>query len=134
MERGESSHQSNIWETLIVQHQQQVAGNQNNGSGADADADAANHGLQRTMKNDGTFWMDYDNFLMGFSNIDVVLAFVGNHAKSFAFNFPEKKSNHRCTRAFEVSLLDKQSGVPSRDTVELYNMGIQKTRRGAYHG
>jgi hypothetical protein len=37
----------------IVQHQQQVAGNQNNGSGADADAE--NHGLQRAMKNYGTF-------------------------------------------------------------------------------
>ena len=71
---------------------------------------------------------------MGFSNIDVVLAFEGNHAKSFASNFPEKKSNHRCTRAFEVSLLDDQSGIVTKDQVELYVMTIQKSRRGASRG
>lgn len=75
-----------------------------------------------------------DSFLMGFSNVDVVLAFEGNHAKSFKSNFPSKKTNHRCMRAFEVSLLDPQPGIPSRDTQELYIMGIQKTKRGAYHG
>ena len=83
--------------------------------------------FERTYQNDGTFWIDYDNFLMGFSNVDVVLAFEGHHAKSFHSNFPiDKKSNHRCTRAFEVSLLDEQAGVPSSDSIELYVMGIQK--------
>jgi len=86
------------------------------------------------MANDGTFWIDYDNFLMGFSNVDVVLAFQGNHAKSFVSNFPPKKSNHRCARAFEVALLDEQPGVPSNDEVELYVMGIQKNKRGSKHG
>mmetsp|Transcript_27020 Transcript_27020/g.53989 ORF Transcript_27020/g.53989 Transcript_27020/m.53989 type:complete len:460 (+) Transcript_27020:1810-3189(+) len=90
--------------------------------------------LQRSFKNDGTFWIDFDNFLMGFSNVDVVLAFKGNHAKSFATNFPAKKCNKRCVRAFEVSLLDIQPGVPSCDVVELYIMGIQKNRRGASQG
>lgn len=71
---------------------------------------------------------------MGFSNVDVVLAFLGNHAKSFPSNFATKKSNHRCVRAFEVSLLDPQPEVPNRDTVEVYIMGIQKTRRGATRG
>ena len=71
---------------------------------------------------------------MGFSNIDVVLAFEGNHAKSFASNFPEKKSNHRCTRAFEVNLLDEQPGIVTKDQVELYVMTIQKSRRGATRG
>lgn len=47
--------------------------------------------LKRTMVNDGTFWIDYDSFLMGFHNVDVVLAFKGNHAKSFASSFPERK-------------------------------------------
>ena len=42
--------------------------------------------------------------------------------------------NHRCARAFEVSLIDEQPGLPSCDTVELYIMGIQKTRRGASKG
>lgn len=81
------------------------------------------------MKDDGKFWIDYDSFLQGFGNVDVVLAFLGNHAKSFAASFPAKKSNQRCTTAFEVSLLDE-----SREVVELYVMGIQKTRRGAGHG
>lgn len=90
--------------------------------------------LERTMKDDGTFWIDYDHFLMGFSNVDVVLAFEGNHAKSFASNFPPKKSNHRCARAFRVSLVEEQPGLPANDRVEIYVMGIQKTRRGACQG
>jgi hypothetical protein len=126
--KGEFSDNSDTWQKLL-EHQ--------GGDDAATTATAAalnSPGLQRTMKNDGCFWIDYDNFLMGFSNVDVVLAFLGNHAKSFESNFPAKKSNHRCTRAFEVSLLDKQPGLASRDTVELYIMGIQKTRRGASHG
>lgn len=92
--------------------------------------------LQRTMVNDGTFWISYDDFLLGFSNVDVVLAFQGNHAKSFATNFPLKKSNHRCARSFELSVVGRQPGEkePINDKVEVYIMGIQKTRRGAYHG
>jgi hypothetical protein len=78
--KGDFSDKSDVWERLLLS------------SGVT---------LPRTMANDGTFWIDYDNFLMAFSNIDVVLAFQGNHAKSFASNFPHKKSNHRCERAFE---------------------------------
>ena len=90
--------------------------------------------LERTMRNDGTFWIDYDNFLMAFYNVDVVLAFRGNHGRSFASNFPAKTSNHRCTRAFEVSLVEDQPGVTNNDTVELYCMGIQKNKRGSKSG
>ncbi|KAG7351855.1 calpain family cysteine protease [Nitzschia inconspicua] len=90
--------------------------------------------LPRTMANDGTFWIDYDNFLLGFANIDVVLAFQGNHAKSFSTNFPPKKSNHRCLRAFEVSLIDPQPGIETKDRVEVYVLGIQKSQRGAKQG
>jgi len=86
------------------------------------------------MANDGTFWIGYDDFLLGFSNIDVVLAHPGNHAKSFVSNFPPKKSNHRCERAFEVSLIDPQPGMQSKERVEVYVMGIQKSRRGARQG
>jgi Calpain family cysteine protease len=116
--KGEFSDRSGVWEELL-KHKQY---------------DSQVSDLERTMRDDGTFWIDYDSFLMGFSNVDVVLAFRGNCARSFQCNFPEKKSNHRCTRAFEVSLLDPQPGLPSRDTVELYVMVIQKTRRGASHG
>lgn len=91
--------------------------------------------LKRTMVNDGTFWIGYDDFLMGFSNVDVVLAFEGNHAKSFGANFPNKTSPHRCNRAFELSVVGRQPGDEgASDNVEVYIMGIQKTRRGAAHG
>jgi hypothetical protein len=86
------------------------------------------------MKNDGSFWIDYDNFIMAFHSVDVVLAFLGNHSKSFSSNFPAKKSNHRCARAFEVSLLNDPDGHAAGQTVELYILGIQKTRRGASRG
>ena len=91
--------------------------------------------LKRTMKDDGVFWIDYDSFLMGFHNVDVVLAFEGNHAKSFGSNFAHKTSTHRCTRAFELSVVPRQPGEDgTNDKVEVYVMGIQKTRRGATHG
>ena len=92
--------------------------------------------LKRTMKDDGTFWIDYDSFLQGFHNVDVVLAFQGNHAKSFASNFPTKSSNHRCSRAFELSAVGRQPGEDGaiNNTVEVYVMIIQKTKRGASLG
>jgi len=128
--KGDFSDQSQIWFKLLQHHQSHPQ---------ECDGKKDDVFWTRTMCNDGTFWIDYDNFLMGFSNVDVVLAFLGNHAKSFPSNFPpNKKSNHRCARAFEVSLLDAstQSGLAStmNDTVEVYIMGIQKTRRGASKG
>ena len=116
--KGDFSDSSATWEKLLRHHN-------NNGNVPS---------LERTMRNDGTFWMDYDNFLMAFSNVDVVLAFRGNHGKSFASNFAAKKSNHRCVRAFEVSLVEHQPGLERKDMVELYVMGIQKTNRGAKSG
>jgi hypothetical protein len=95
-------------------------------------ADAVKQTL--TQRDDGLFWIDYDSFLMGFSRVDVVLAFQGDHAKSFHSSFPEKLSNHRSTRTFEVAMIDDQPGIQSRNTVELYVMCIQPTRRGASMG
>jgi Calpain family cysteine protease/Ubiquitin interaction motif len=111
--KGAFSDKSSIWEKLLVH------------SGVS---------LPRTNANDGTFWIGYDDFLMGFSNVDIVLAFQGNHAKSFSTNFAPKKSNHRCVRAFEVSLIDPQPGIETKEQVEVYVMGIQKNRRGARQG
>lgn len=122
--KGEFSDHSDVWEKLLK--------HQRNWISADSEATVAS--LERTMRNDGKFWIDYDSFLMGFTNVDVVLAFLHNHAKSFGTNFPPKRSNHRCMRAFEVGLLEEQPDLPVQDTVELYIMGIQKTRRGAGHG
>ena len=92
--------------------------------------------LERTMVNDGCFWIDYDSFLMGFTNVDVVLAFEGNHAMSFNTNFPTKLSNHRCSRAFEISTIERQPGdeIQGNNMVEVYVMIIQKTKRGASLG
>lgn len=142
--KGDFSDFSGVWEKLL-KHQlhggQRLEGgrhtpfNESVENTTIAEEEKVASKLERTMRNDGKFWIDYDSFLMGFTNVDVVLAFLGNHAKSFASNFPQKTSNQRCVRAFEVSLLDAQEpGIDSRDTVELYIMGIQKTRRGAGHG
>eukprot|EP00957_Ditylum_brightwellii_P058525 4437686-Ditylum_brightwellii.AAC.1 len=72
---------------------------------------------------------------MGFTNVDVVLAYENSHAMSFSSNFPPKKSNHRCFRAFEVTVLDDNNATNDNNgDIEFYVMGIQKTRRGAYQG
>ena len=54
--------------------------------------------------------------------------------KSFVSNFPQKKSNHRCTRAFEVCLLEPQPDLETKEGVEVYVMGIKKSKRGALQG
>ena len=125
--KGDFSDRSDVWEKL-----RKYAGGQclsGPASGPHQKDHEPPSELERTMKDDGKFWIDYDCFLQGFGNVDVVLAFLGNHAKSFGTSFPAKKSNQRCVSAFEVCLLDE-----SREVVELYVMGIQKTRRGAGHG
>lgn len=118
--KGPFSDGDAIWEKLLASRRQNMHAN--------------SPALERTMKEDGIFWIDYESFLLGFSNVDVVLAFEGNHAKSFRSNFPLKTSNHRCARAFEVSLLDEQPGLPSDEKVEVYVMGIQATQRGSKRG
>lgn len=63
--KGEFSDRSDIWQRLLAHKKN--SGNPSSMSPA----------LERTMKNDGTFWIAYDDFLMAFSNVDVVLAFRG---------------------------------------------------------
>lgn len=129
--KGDFSDKSPIWQSLLA--------NKSDG-GADSNGvfdltAPQSPELKRTMKDDGVFWIDYDSFLMGFHNVDVVLAFEGNHAKSFGSNFAPKTSTHRCTRAFELSVVPRQPGEDGgNNKVEVYVMGIQKTRRGATHG
>jgi hypothetical protein len=129
--KGEFSDNSPVWERLM----ENKHGNWKESQGMIDLTVPQSPELKRTMTNDGTFWIDYDSFLMGFSNVDVVLAFQGNHAKSFVSNFPTKSSNHRCTRAFEISAIDLQPDEePFSKMVEVFVMIIQKTRRGASIG
>lgn len=131
---GEFSDKSPVWERLMANKQVQW---EESGGVVDLTAMAAPQSpeLTRTFVNDGTFWIDYDSFLMGFSNVDVVHAFQGNHAKSFGSSFPTKISNHRCTRAFELSAVGRQPGEEHfNDNVEVYIMFIQHTKRGASLG
>jgi len=58
--------------------------------------------------------------------VDVVFAFKGNNAKSFGSTFPHKKSTHRTTRAFELSVIGRQPGEKAvSDFVEVYISIIQ---------
>ena len=132
--KGDFSDKSPIWQKLMENRSNGVA-DSNGVLDLTKPTAPKSPELKRTMKDDGVFWIDYDSFLMGFHNVDVVLAFEGNHAKSFASNFAPKSSNDRCTRAFELSVVPRQPGEDNTsDRVEVYVMGIQKTRRGATHG
>ena len=54
---------------------------------------------------DGTFWIEYTKFLMGFSHVDVCYAMRGWHARSFDNYFPaERKAARRvCASPLEVA-------------------------------
>ena len=133
--KGDFSDKSPIWESLM--RNRKSSWKESNGAvDLTVPQVSASPELKRSMANDGVFWIDYDSFLMGFHNVDVVLAFRGNHAKSFSSSFPVKKSNHRCTRAFQVSAVGRQPGEEGtyNGKVEVYVMCIQKTKRGASLG
>ena len=68
--KGEWSDKSDIWRKLLTHKN---ISSDSFGSCVDLTKPMSPE-LERTMRNDGTFWIDYDSFLMGFSNVDVVLA------------------------------------------------------------
>ena len=50
---------------------------------------------ERTGVDDGTFWIDWTHFLMGFSIVEVCLARRGWHCNSLPNSFPPKSSAWR---------------------------------------
>jgi hypothetical protein len=71
---GEWSDASDLWSQLV--------GSDGGGAGG-----AAGLGFERTGVDDGTFWIDYTKFMMGFSHVDVCYAFRGWHARSYPNHF-----------------------------------------------
>jgi len=77
-----------------------------------------------TGVDDGTFWMDYTHFLMGFQVVDVCLAHRGWHAASFPNTFCAKSSGSRICKYFYELHCDAAT--------TLYAMALQPTKRGAW--
>ena len=79
---------------------------------ADHAAGGGGHGqsaFERTGVDDGTFWIEYTQFLMGFSHVDVCYAMRGWHARSFDNYFPaERKAARRvCASLLEVTSAER---------------------------
>jgi len=75
---------------------------------------------------DGTFWMDFTRFLMGFAHVDVCFAFRGWRCRSLPNAFPaDKKSGQRLCAVHTVRCA---GGVPAT----LMVMALQPTKRGAW--
>ena len=70
--KGEFSDKSPVWERLMAN--KNVDWKESKGMVDLTVMAPQSPELKRTMVNDGTFWIDYDSFLMGFSNVDVVRA------------------------------------------------------------
>ena len=81
--------------------------------------------LERTGADDGTFWIDWTHFLMGFSVVEVCLARRGWHCTSLPNAFPAKTSAWRvCSAIYRVA--------PPAEPTTLYLMALQPTKRGAW--
>ena len=86
-------------------------------------ASVVGQGLERTGVDDGTFWMDFTHFLMGFSRVDVCVAAREPRAASFSCAFPKKKDPWRvATSAYEITV---------DGPTDLFVMALQPTPRGA---
>ena len=90
--------------------------------------------IRRTAVNDGTFWIDYTHFLLGFSRLDVSFAYRDWHSRSFNNYFPKAEDKVRlCAMSYwvrQVPLEVKKSGGSSITHVTM--SALQRTRRGAW--
>jgi len=94
--------------------------------------------LNRTGKQDGTFWMNYRDFLMGFCLVDVSLAYRGICSVSLERNlFPvkDKSCNGRRSGSAFYELQIESTPVspgPAAPPRELHVMLVQPSKRGAF--
>jgi len=87
--------------------------------------------LERTGVDDGTFWMDWTHFLMGYSRIDVCYAHQDWHCKSLENMFPanQDKLSRLCAKSYLIAV---NSEAASRPTTILHVSAIQPTKRGSW--
>ena len=89
------------------------------------DTHGGDGGPERTGVDDGTFWIDWTHFLMGFALVEVCLARRGWHARSLPNAFPPKASAWRvCQTMYRLK------APPTKAT--LYLLALQPTKRGAW--
>ena len=105
---GDWSDRSEKWASVIASSE----GGTGRGSGVD----------------DGTFFIDWTHFLMGFSIVEVCLAHRGWHCRSLANAFPDKSSSWRvCEQLYRV-----KARADGGQKTTLYLMALQPTKRGAW--
>ena len=79
-----------------------------------------------TGKDDGTFYIDWTHFLMGFTVVECCLAYRGWHCSSLPNAFPNTKSVWRvCEKLYRFT-------APAGEHTSLYLMILQPTKRGAW--
>ena len=98
------------------------------GVGGSSPHRAVAHGFfERTCVDDGTFWIDYTKFMMGFSHVDVCFAFKNWHAQSFTNHFPaDRKTSLRVCG----TILTVRSATAQPTTLMV--MALQPSKRGAW--
>jgi len=87
--------------------------------------------LERTGVDDGTFWMDWTHFLMGYSRIDVCYAHQDWHCKSLENMFPanQDKLLRLCAKSYIVAV---RSDTVCKTSTVLHVSAIQPTKRGSW--
>ena len=76
-----------------------------------------------TGESDGTFWIDWTHFLMGFSIVECCLAYRGWHCRSLPNAFPPSKSVWRvCEHLYRFT-------APAGQHTSLYLMALQPSKR-----
>ena len=86
-----------------------------------------------TGKEDGTFWMDFTHFLLGFSRVDVSLAYRDWHSKSFRNYFPSKDNKWRiCSTCYWLQHRPLPIEKRCDKNIFVTMTALQPTRRGAW--